>query len=69
MLLTDKEIFDITGARNKEAQKRILSQNNIRFIVRTDGKPATTWEAVNSVLINKTLPRQIIGPDLEFLTK
>jgi Domain of unknown function (DUF4224) len=67
MLLTDKEIFDITGARNKEAQKRILSQNNIRFIVRTDGKPATTWEAVNSVLIVEKKQLNITGPNLDFL--
>jgi hypothetical protein len=67
MLLTDKELQEITGAKNSEAQKRILSNNRIRFIVRSDGKPRTTWEAVNSILAPKQQPLNITGPELDFL--
>lgn len=53
-LLTDDEVQSITGYERSKEQIRVLRNNGVRFIERGDGKPAVTWEMVNSVGITNT---------------
>jgi len=67
-ILTNAEIADLTGAKNKDAQKKVLAENGIRFIVRADGRARTTWDAVNAVLVDVKKPVDF-EPNLEFLKR
>ena len=51
MLLTAKEITDLTGTRDIDKQKSILREHGIPYIVRLDNKISITWEVVNSALL------------------
>lgn len=51
-LLTDEEIAKLTGVqRGADKQKRILERHGVGYIEGFDGKPRTTWEAVNAALV------------------
>ena len=49
-LLTQPEIIALTGAERGKKQVEVLRENGVRFIVRANGSPALTWEAVNNVI-------------------
>ena len=65
MILTETDIETLTGYKRPKQQRRSLSQSGIRFVVRADGRPITTWEAVNAVLA-KTAAAPV-GPDLSWM--
>ena len=46
-LLTEGELYKITGSKVAEQQIRALKQNGIPFVRRLDGKPAVSWGMVN----------------------
>lgn len=59
-LLTFKD--ELTALLVKWAKEdEVLTKLSIKFIIRTDAKPRTTWTAVNAVLSPKK------QPDLDFL--
>lgn len=58
--LTHKELVELTGAEKPSKQIEVLEANRIRYVKRLNGAPATTWEAVNSVLA----PTSIHDPQL-----
>jgi len=49
-LLTQPEIIALTGAERAKKQVEVLRENGVRFIVRANGSPALTWEAVNNII-------------------
>ena len=67
MLLTQDEITELTGSKRLRTQIFVLSENQIGFIVRYDGKMSTTWDAVNSALINSETEKEQ-APKLDFLS-
>ena len=68
MLLTQDEITQLTGSKRLRTQIFILSENEIGFIVRWDGKISTTWEAVNSALTRSSEEVEQ-KPRLDFLNE
>lgn len=46
-LLTDFELFKLTGAKQPNKQSDILDRNGIYYIRRLDGSIVTTWHHVN----------------------
>ncbi len=46
MFLTQQEIEQLTGCRQKAAQLRWLGRNGIKFFIRADGAPAVARESV-----------------------
>ncbi|TLP74737.1 DUF4224 domain-containing protein [Pseudomonas nitroreducens] len=44
--LTHEEICELTGARTKAGQVRVLKQNGIRHYIKMNGWPAVTVHAV-----------------------
>jgi ubiquinone biosynthesis protein UbiJ len=67
MLLTQDEITELTGSKRLRTQIFVLSENQIGFIVRYDGKLSTTWDAVNSALIKSEKEKEQT-PRLDFLS-
>lgn len=55
-LLTPEEMIEVTGAERPSKQIEVLEANRIGYIRRINGHPTTTWEAVNSRLIGRSLP-------------
>lgn len=51
--LTDAELQSVTGKRQHAAQARFLRKIGLNPIVRDDGFPVVTWEAVNAVLLGQ----------------
>lgn len=49
-LVTDAELTELTGLKKPGAQSRWLRERGIGYFLRRDGKPRTTWDAVNLVL-------------------
>jgi len=41
--LSVDEIEHLTGVKRPADQKRVLTQNNISFTIRSDGKPVVCW--------------------------
>lgn len=50
--LTDEELERWTGATDPKIQRRVLKAQGIPFRLRDDKKAVTTWEAINSALID-----------------
>jgi hypothetical protein len=48
MFLTHAEIFDLTGRKQKAAQRKWLARNGVRFYVRADGAPAVLRDVVTN---------------------
>lgn len=46
-LLTDKEVEDITGAKQASKQAKVLSDNGIFYILRANGEVRVTWHHVH----------------------
>lgn len=69
MFLTDDQLHDLTGYRQRPAQRDWLAANGYRFDVRRDGRP--------NVLVDQVRERQGIrstagskpGPDFSWLEK
>jgi hypothetical protein len=66
-ILSEKELIDLTGARRPAEQRRRLDQAGIRYVTRIDGRPSTTWEAVNAVLCREQ--QKSSGPNIEAMRK
>jgi len=49
-LLTSEEVAGLTGAKSRPKQCEVLRNNGYQFLVRCDGSPAITWDAVNSYM-------------------
>lgn len=67
-LLSEEEMFDITGAKHSDKQIKVLQDNNIPHIVRHDGKPVTTWYNVNHPAHLRGISPQSDEPDFGALT-
>lgn len=67
-LLTPEDLEELTGAKRPSKQRRALDQAGIRYVIRIDGAPSTTWDAVNAALAGQR-PRSDNAeePNLEFL--
>jgi hypothetical protein len=50
MQLTAEQIEALTGYKRPSRQCRALAESGINYLRRADGRPATTWEAVNAAL-------------------
>jgi hypothetical protein len=50
-LLSDTELADLTGVEQAAAQIRVLQEHGLRPVVRRDGKPRVTWEAVTAAML------------------
>lgn len=53
-LLTPKDLEALTGKQRIRAQRRALDRMGVRYLLRGDGSPATTWSAVNRALMDET---------------
>ena len=60
MLLTDADLFQLTGYVQPARQSKWLDKRGIRYFLRRDGRVSVTWEQVNHVA-----PAQRRGPNLE----
>lgn len=47
-LLTDEELKELTGYTFPSCQCKTLKENGVFFIVRKNGRPATTWAHVEN---------------------
>jgi len=50
-MLTQDDIFELTGAKRPAEQKRVLSNARIYFIERLNGTLAVTWHHVNNPMV------------------
>lgn len=64
-LLSDDELTDLTGYDQPARQIRWLQSNRVGYAMRPDGRPRTTWGAVDHALIGNTTGDS--GPDLSWL--
>lgn len=64
-LLTDADLADLTGYDAAQGRKQIawLQNNGIAYTRRRDGRPRTTWGAVEQALMGEKASE----PDLEWL--
>ncbi len=46
-LLTDSDIVELTGYKQRAKQAQVLKDAGIEFVERADGKIKTTWYHVN----------------------
>lgn len=53
-LITDEALVELTGLQRPFAQMRWLRENGVPFHVRRDGKPRTTWAAIQESLVRKS---------------
>lgn len=67
IFLTYSEISELTGCRQKAAQRRWLDRNGIRYFIRADGRPAVTTDAITGTTVNTGGPRRATGPNLAAL--
>lgn len=52
-LVTDADMATLTGVDQAAAQIRWLSEQGIPYRVNRDGRPRTTWGAVDSALMGR----------------
>ena len=52
-LLTDSDLCELTGVVQPSAQRKWLEEQGIGFALRRDGKPRTTWGAVDSKFVSQ----------------
>lgn len=50
-LLTDDELFDLTGYRQPVEQARVLRDHGLRPVIRRDGRPRVTWAALARAMV------------------
>lgn len=50
-LLTDDELYDLTGYRQPDAQARVLREHGLRPVIRKDGRPRVTWAALARAMV------------------
>jgi hypothetical protein len=67
-ILSPDDLIELTGSKNPGKQIEVLAKHGIKFITRTDGKIRTTWQAVNTVLLQKAITDEI-EPNLDFLRR
>lgn len=56
MLLTQEELIELTGCQKPSYQRKVLMENGVGHIVKSNGGPAVTWEAVNAAMIDGAHP-------------
>lgn len=49
-LVSDLDLRELTGLIKPGAQARWLREHSVSYFLRRDGRPRTTWDAVNVVL-------------------
>lgn len=64
-LVTDDELVDLTGYEQPKRQVRWLQTNHVGYVMRPDGRPRTTWGAVDHALIGNS--RGDSQPDLSWI--
>lgn len=52
-LLTDDDVRELTGAEQPAAQARVLREHGLHPVIRRDGRPRVTWEAVTQAMISR----------------
>ncbi|HFK4477323.1 DUF4224 domain-containing protein [Citrobacter sedlakii] len=55
-LLTDDELFELTGYRFPSKQCAALTRAGIHFVKRRDGRPRVTWTHLNAALTGIITP-------------
>lgn len=65
-LLTKDEVVEITGARIKANQIKVLLKNKIPFIERVDGWPSVTWAAVNGSIEKENIQVNTEQPNFKW---
>lgn len=53
-MVTDNDLAALSGRATPLAQRRWLEDNGIRYFLSRDGRPRTTWGAVDAVLVSET---------------
>jgi hypothetical protein len=46
-LLTQEDLFDLTGYKLSRKQGEVLARHKINYVERRDGKLSVTWTSVN----------------------
>lgn len=64
-LLSDAELVELTGYDQPKRQIRWLQTNGVGYALRPDGRPRTTWGAVDHALIGNMAGDS--GPDLSWV--
>lgn len=64
-LVSDEALADLTGAVQPAAQIRILREHGIEPVVRRDGRPRVTWDALTNAML-RSRPAE---PDWSQLSK
>ena len=67
MFLSKEELEQLTGYKKPTLQLRWLVDNNYRFDVRADGRPAVLREQVHQRQIKDVDMRMLPGPNLDAL--
>lgn len=52
-LLTEADLSELTGLDQAAAQIRWLTEQGIPYRIRRDGRPRTTWGAVDAALLGR----------------
>lgn len=63
-LLSDEELEELTGVTQPAAQRRWLDSYGVRYALRRDGRPRTTWGLVEDGLYGEA---RADGPDLSWM--
>lgn len=53
-LVTDDDLASLSGRTSPSAQRRWLDDNGVRYFINREGRPRTTWGAVDAVLVANT---------------
>ncbi len=66
-LLSDADLAELTGYVQPEAQIRILREHHLQPIIRRDGRPRITWDAVTQSMMPPAA--NTTSPNFEHLRK
>ena len=67
-LLTESNLEELSGYSQPGRQAKWLTENGIGFVLGSDGRPRTTWGAVDQALIGTALSSTAPStPDLSWI--
>lgn len=65
-LLTDAELQELTGYTYPSRQCKALKESGVFFIVRKNGRPATTWSHVENPFNARNMPEAVSNQEPDF---
>lgn len=63
MLLTDADLLELTGYEQPAAQIRALQSIGLRPVIRKDGKPRVTWDALARAMTTVIQEHRVATPN------